>query len=59
MLPNDWTCYRLKELGEIVTGTTPSTTEKSFWDGDIPFITPSDLNESKYLQYFEFYLKKN
>lgn len=33
----------LYELGEIVSGSTPDTTKKEYWDGDIPWITPADL----------------
>lgn len=29
---------------KVVTGKTPSTTNKDFWDGDIPFITIPDMH---------------
>ncbi|MBI4321719.1 MAG: restriction endonuclease subunit S, partial [Chloroflexi bacterium] len=32
------------DLGEVVTGSTPSTYVKEYWDGDIPWITPADLS---------------
>src|SRR3989338_2390316 len=32
------------ELGEIVSGSTPATHVKEYWDGDIPWITPADLS---------------
>ena len=35
---------QLSELGEIITGKTPSTSNNDLWDGDIPFITPTDIN---------------
>lgn len=31
------------ELGEIITGKTPSTANVSLWNGNIPFITPTDI----------------
>jgi type I restriction enzyme S subunit len=34
----------LRELGEIVSGSTPKTGVPQFWDGDIPWITPADLS---------------
>ena len=34
---------QLSELGNIVTGKTPSTANSELWDGDIPFITPTDI----------------
>lgn len=33
----------LIELGSILTGSTPSTSNPEFFDGKIPFITPGDL----------------
>jgi len=33
----------LGELGEIVAGSTPDTTNKEYWGGDIAWITPADL----------------
>lgn len=39
---------RLAEVGEIVTGKTPSTSDESLWDGDIQFVTPTDISEEKY-----------
>lgn len=38
---------KIKELGEIVNGGTPSTKVKEYWDGDIPWITPYDLSKNK------------
>ncbi len=35
--------YRIKELGEVVGGGTPSTTNESYWNGNIPWISPKDL----------------
>lgn len=39
-----WQAVRLDEVAEIVGGGTPSTKEPSFWDGNIPWITPKDLS---------------
>ena len=36
---------RLSDIGEIVTGFTPSTSNTDFWNGDIPFYSPSDIDE--------------
>jgi type I restriction enzyme, S subunit len=39
----------LGEVGKTITGKTPSTKEDSFWGGEIPFITPTDINnDSRY-----------
>lgn len=38
---------KIKDIGEIVGGATPSTKEKENYDGDIPWITPKDLTGYK------------
>ena len=43
-LPESWVVCYLSEIGEIVGGGTPSTSEPSYWDGNIPWITPADLS---------------
>lgn len=39
-----WTLQAIGDIGEIVTGKTPSTKVPGHFDGDIPFITPSDMD---------------
>ena len=34
----------IKDIAEVVNGSTPSTKENSYWDGTIPWITPKDLS---------------
>ncbi|WP_306014018.1 MULTISPECIES: restriction endonuclease subunit S [unclassified Allomuricauda] len=47
--PPDWEEKRLGEIGEIITGKTPTTSDKELWNGDIDFITPTDIiDEIKY-----------
>lgn len=48
-LPKEWCTVELRELGEIVTGKTPSTKEKDNFGGDIPFIKPGDLDRGGYV----------
>lgn len=36
------------ELGRVITGKTPPTKEREFFDGDYPFITPTDLDYDTY-----------
>lgn len=40
-----WRKVRLGEVGEIISGGTPSTTNDSFWNGEILFVTPLDLGK--------------
>lgn len=39
-----WPTRALSEIGTVITGSTPRTSEESFFGGDIPFVTPSDLD---------------
>ena len=39
----------LSDLGTIVTGKTPSTKIKDFWDGEVPFVTPGDIQGTKHI----------
>jgi type I restriction enzyme S subunit len=44
LLPKeDWKMKKLGDLGTIVTGSTPPTQTKEYWNGSIPWITPTDI----------------
>ena len=40
--------YRIKDLGKVITGTTPSSSKENMFGGNIPFITPGDLETGNY-----------
>jgi len=42
-----WEVKKLGEIGEIVTGSTPPTQTKEYWNGSIPWITPTDISDEK------------
>ena len=42
-IPENWSWVRLAEISSITAGGTPSRTNSSYWNGDIPFITPGDI----------------
>src|SRR5207249_3447614 len=44
---SEWTELALGDLGRIVTGKTPSTSIDEFFGGEIPFVTPSDMDGRK------------
>ncbi|WP_315553765.1 restriction endonuclease subunit S [Alloprevotella tannerae] len=52
------TVYKISEIGEVVGGGTPSTTNKDFWGGGIPWISPKDLTgyNSIYISHGENFL---
>ncbi|MBR0145030.1 MAG: restriction endonuclease subunit S [Eubacterium sp.] len=41
--------YKLGEICEIVSGSTPKTSVSEYWDGDIKWITPAELNDDSYI----------
>jgi type I restriction enzyme, S subunit len=49
-----WVVKKLGVIGAIVTGSTPSTQIKEYWNGSIPWITPTDIsNFSKDIYFSE------
>jgi type I restriction enzyme, S subunit len=44
---NEWRELSLGDIGRTVTGKTPSTSIAEFFGGDIPFVTPSDMDGRK------------
>ena len=56
-LPDTWAWCRLRSLGQIVGGGTPSTTNQSFWNGSIPWLSPADL--TGYTKMYISHGKKN
>jgi len=56
-IPENWEVVTIKNIGEVVTGTTPSTLVKDYWNGDIPFVTPTDITK-KYVENTERYISQ-
>ena len=53
---------RLRDIGKIVTGNTPKTSEKeNYTSNDICFVKPSDISEHDitYLEGSEFYISES
>ena len=44
---NDWKPIPLKSMGKIVSGGTPDTSNKEFWDGGVKWLTPTDVTALK------------
>jgi len=58
---NNWINCKIKDLGEVVAGGTPSTTIPDYWSGNIPWITPKDMSQQsnkKYISNGERYITK-
>ena len=41
--------YKLGDICEIVSGSTPKTGIDEYWDGDVKWITPAELDEDSYI----------
>ncbi|USI29670.1 restriction endonuclease subunit S [Alteromonas macleodii] len=41
----EWEEKRISELGQISSGGTPSTANPEYWDGDINWVTPTDITK--------------
>lgn len=45
VIPKEWKVLPLKNLGNVFSGGTPDTNEKSYWNGNILWCTPSDITK--------------
>lgn len=46
---DDWEQRKLGEVAEIIGGGTPSTTNDEYWDGDIDWYAPAEINDQIYV----------
>ncbi len=51
-----WDIQRLSDLGEIVTGNTPSKKQSHYFGGDVPWVKPGDLDKFEDIVKTEEYL---
>jgi restriction endonuclease S subunit len=54
-IPKEWEIAKITNLFDLYKGTTPSTKVKEYWNGSIPFVTPTDITKVSDLN--EIYLK--
>lgn len=45
---NEWKKVKLGDIGEIVSGGTPKTSVKEYWNGNISWLTPKDFSNKNY-----------
>lgn len=43
-LPEGWRWVKIRDVGEIVTGTTPSKAQSEYYSDEYPFYKPTDLD---------------
>ena len=41
---------KLNDIAEVISGGTPDTSNKSYWDGEINWFTPTEIGLGKYVQ---------
>lgn len=50
VIPEDWTETKISSIAKIIGGGTPSTAITSYWNGEIPWFTPAEINDkNKYI----------
>jgi type I restriction enzyme S subunit len=49
MIPKGWKVIQVKDLGEVITGKTPSTKVKGYYGDKIPFIKIPDMHGNVYI----------
>lgn len=47
-VPEGWEKKKVREIGKVITGKTPSTSKKEYYGGQIPFITIPDMHTGIY-----------
>jgi type I restriction enzyme S subunit len=59
-LPDDWDDVSIADFGEIVGGGTPSRSNLYFWNGTIPWVTPSEITSlrGKFVSFTKEYITK-
>lgn len=55
-ISGEWRETSLDQLGRIITGKTPSSSQSDFYGGNIPFVTPSDFDGRRYIDSTARYL---
>lgn len=46
----DWNLSSLANISSIITGNTPSTSNREYYDGEFLFVSPVDIQENRYIE---------
>ena len=57
-LPQGWTIVGLHSVAEIITGSTPSKLNEEYYNGDVPFYKPNDLDQGRHVRCASEYLSQ-
>jgi type I restriction enzyme, S subunit len=50
MIPNGWRHVRIKEIGKVITGSTPPTKDVENYGNEFLFVSPADLGGHKFVR---------
>lgn len=45
----DWEEKSIGDFGKVITGSTPSTAKREYYGGDIPFVSPADISDLRFV----------
>ena len=54
----DWQLKQISDLGEVVTGGTPSTKNPEYYGGQFPFVKPADLDAGRHIKSAQSFLSQ-
>lgn len=49
IIPRELDVRQIKDFGKVITGSTPPTKDNSYYNGEFPWVTPTDINGEKYI----------
>lgn len=49
IIPEDWNIVSVEEVGDVITGSTPSTNIPEYYGTEFCFVSPYDLGYNKYI----------
>lgn len=53
LFKSNWSYKTLKDLGVTISGGTPNTSVSDYWDGDIVWVTPTDITKLNSMYIFD------
>lgn len=59
VFPSDWKISRIADIGNIITGSTPKTSDKENYGEKFLFVSPIDMGKNKYITKTNKMLSKN
>ena len=57
-IPGNWVWCKIEDIGEVITGNTPSKDRVEYYGGDTPFFKPTDLDQGIDIRYASDHLSE-